>query len=169
MYRKDMKRADKRQSIKGHEVAFKPNQASGVCDPCVIPQSRAGQPCSSPHFPYQNTYMHFAHSNRTTAGLALNANQQCLPDRPPHASVICCLQVWPPVIIVIIQPPLPPRYQLRRQLQINADVYTCALLTHFLTPSHRPACAHINFIRQGLEAPQGRNGQSGRQSQLSSD
>lgn len=56
------------------------------------PTEPPGWPCSSCFFlPYQNTYIHFSHSNRTTGGLALNSNQTCLLDRPSYACMICCV------------------------------------------------------------------------------
>ena len=52
------------------------------------PTEPPGWPCSSCFFlPYQNTYMHFSHSNRTTGGLALNSNQ-------PGSQIGLPMHVW---------------------------------------------------------------------------
>lgn len=56
------------------------------------PTEPPGWPCSSCFFlPYQNTYIHFSHSIRTTGGLALNSNQTRSLDRPSYACMICCV------------------------------------------------------------------------------
>lgn len=81
-----------RMCIKGHEPAFffKSGIMSTWSSP--YPTEPPGWPCSSCFFlPYQNTYIHFSHSNRTTGGLALNSNQTRSRDRPSYACVICCI------------------------------------------------------------------------------